>query len=105
MRSLWWSKPVWLATLLLVGLAVMDPVAAGPRSEFACQVIAQEGRIGLVVVLADTKEMAAQAAVGAQAYTIDNARGTATEVVQCIRPGEERFTDYQFEQFYQSVPR
>ena len=79
-------------------------MAAMPASEFACQVVADGGKVGLVLVQADSRALAEKAALGAEAFTIDNMRGLATSVVRCIRRGEESFPDYQFQQFYESVP-
>jgi hypothetical protein len=35
---------------------------------------------------------------------MDKTRSPATKVVQCISRGEEEFADYQFQQFFESVP-
>jgi hypothetical protein len=75
-----------------------------PSGEYACQVIAAGGLIGLVLVQADTLLEAEQASLGAEAFTMDKTRSPATKVVQCIRRGEEKFADYQFQQFFESVP-
>ena len=105
MKSLRWAGAISLAVLLLPGLCGSMAVAAAPPTEFACQVIARSGAAGLVVIRADSLEQARQAVIGASAYTTDAVRSPATRVVQCIRRGEERFTDYQFQQFYEAVPR
>ena len=93
-----------LATALLVSLASSFSLAGMPQGEFACKVRAQGGRLGLVLVQADTRELAAKAAVGADAFTTDNMRARATSVLECIVPDRERFTDYQFQQFLENLP-
>ena len=90
--------------LLLAGLASAGSAAAMPQAEFACKVRALGGKIGLVLVQADSRALAEKSAIGAQAFTTDNMRSRATEVLQCIVPGEERFADYQFQQFFESLP-
>jgi hypothetical protein len=75
-----------------------------PSVEFACQVSVEGGRIGLVLVQADTRALAEKAAVGAEAFVTDNTRGRATGVLQCIKRADETFADYQFQQFFESVP-
>ena len=105
MKALKWTKTTWLAMLLLPCLSVTGSFAAMPGGEFACQVTVQSGGIGLVLVQADTKALAEKAAVGADAFTTDNSHSPALRVVQCIQRGEERFADYQFQQFYERVPR
>ncbi len=76
-----------------------------PSGEYACQVIAAGGLIGLVLVQADTSSWRLnKASLGAEAFTMDKTRSPATKVVQCIRRGEEKFADYQFQQFFESVP-
>jgi len=75
-----------------------------PANEYACKVVTIGGQLGVVLVQADTKALAAKAASGAQAFTFDNGRGTATSVVECIERGKEQFADYQFQQFFESIP-
>jgi hypothetical protein len=104
MKSPKFTKATWFAALLLPSVHIMNAAAVMPSGEYACQVVAQGGRIGLVLVQADTKALAEKAAVGAEAFTTDNIRSPATRVVQCIARGEERFADYQFQQFYENVP-
>jgi hypothetical protein len=104
MKSLKWTKAIWLSVVLFPGMASLGSVAAMPANEYACQVIAAGGQIGLVLVQADTRALAEKAALGADAFTMDNARSPATRVVQCIRRGAETFADYQFQQFFESVP-
>lgn len=85
-------------------LGSLNVQAAMPANEYACQVTAQGGRIGLVLVQADTKEQAEAAAVGVEAFTYDGVRSRSTGVMECIERGRERFSDIQFQAFYQSVP-
>ena len=75
-----------------------------PDGEYACKVVTVGGQLGVVLVQADTKSQAAGAAAGAQAFTFDNGRGTATSVVECIDRRKEQFSDYQFQQFFESIP-
>lgn len=104
MKAPKWKKAMWLAALLLPAVSATNAVAAMPSGEYACQVIAAGGHIGLVLVQADTRLLAEKAALGAEAFTMDKTRSPATRVVQCIRRGEETFADYQFQQFFESVP-
>ena len=97
-------------TLLAAGMILASTAygstsfAAMPQGDFACKVRAQGGKIGLVLVQAEAAAEAREAALVAEALTTDNSRARATRVVQCIRLGEERFTDYQFQQFLESLP-
>ena len=104
MKSIKYSRAGRAAIVLLAALAVVTASAGMPQGEFACKVRAQGGKIGLVLVQADTRALAEKSAVGAQAFTTDNLRGRATSVLQCIVPGKERFADYQFQQFVESLP-
>ena len=104
MKSINYSRAGRAAIVLLAALAGVTAFAGMPQGEFACKVRAQGGKIGLVLVQADTRALAEKSAVGAQAFTTDNLRGRATSVLQCIVPGKERFADYQFQQFVESLP-
>jgi hypothetical protein len=104
MKSIKYSIIGRLAIVLVAALAGATALAGMPQGEFACKVRAQGGKIGLVLVQADTRALAEKSAVGAQAFTTDNLRGRATSVLQCIVPGKERFADYQFQQFFESLP-
>jgi len=104
MKSIKYSRAGRAAIVLLAALAGVTAFAALPQGEFACKVRAQGGKIGLVLVQADTRALAEKSAVGAQAFTTDNLRGRATSVLQCIVLGKERFADYQFQQFVESLP-
>ncbi len=104
MKTPRWTQAMWLAVLLLPSVPATNVFAAMPSGEYACQVIAAGGLIGLVLVQADTASLAEKAALGAEAFTMDKTRSPATKVVQCIRRGEEKFADYQFQQFFERVP-
>ena len=99
-----WLRPAGITAMLLLGLFSLGASAAMPNGEYACKVVTIGGQLGVVLVQADTKELAAGAAVGAQAFTFDNGRGTATSVVECIDRRKEQFSDYQFQQFFESIP-
>jgi hypothetical protein len=104
MKSIKYSMAGRAAIVLVAALAGATTFAGMPQGEFACKVRAQGGKIGLVLVQADTRALAEKSAVGAQAFTTDKRRGRATSVLQCIVPGKERFADYQFQQFFESLP-
>lgn len=104
MKSRKYSRISRLAALLLAGLASMSSGAAMPETEFACKVRVLGGKIGLVLVQADTRALAEKSAVGVQAFTTDDMRGRTTSVLECIVPNEERFSDYQFQQFFENLP-
>ncbi|MEM8561153.1 MAG: hypothetical protein AAGF57_02910 [Pseudomonadota bacterium] len=92
-------RSVALAVLLAVPSA---PLLAADK-EFACKVVTIGGFTGITLVQAENKALAAEAAKGAMAFTIDNQTGTARSVVRCIDRREERFSDYQFQQFFESI--
>lgn len=104
MKSLTWLRPVRVAAVLLLGIFSLGALAAMPDGEYACKVATVGGQLGVVLVQADTRALAAGAAAGAQAFTFDNGRGTATSVMECIDRRKERFSDYQFQQFFESIP-
>ena len=97
---------IWrnLVAVVLLALLCLPASAAMPSGEYACKVVTIGGQLGVVLVQADTRARAAKAAAGAQAFTFDNSRGTATSVVECIDRRTEQFSDYQFQQFFQSIP-
>jgi hypothetical protein len=104
MKSLKWIQPARITAMLLLGIFSLGASAAMPNGEYACKVVTIGGQFGVVLVQADTKAQAAGAAAGAQAFTFDNGRGTATSVVECIDRRKEQFSDYQFQQFFESIP-
>jgi len=93
-----------LLAALLLGLLAPAVMAAMPAGEYACKVITRDGRLGLVLVQADSKAQAAGAAADAEAFTFDGGRGRAETVSECIDRNRETFPDYQFQQFYESIP-
>jgi len=104
MRALSITTPTRFLLACLLFVAGTAAHAAMPANEYACQVTAEGGRIGLVLVQADTKQQAEAAAVGAEAFTYDGIRARSTGVMECVERGRERFADIQFQAFYQSVP-
>lgn len=90
---------------LLLGFLSAGAIADLPVAEYACQVVVDGGRVGIVLVQADARDVALRAAVGAPAFTTDNTRGHATKVVECIRRPDERFRDFQVQQFFESMPK
>lgn len=105
MNVLRWTKSIGFALVLLSGFISPGSLAVPPMGKFACQVIVEGGQFGVVFVEAHTKAAAERAVPGAKAYTTDKILSPTTEVVQCINRLEERFSDYQFQQFYENVPR
>ena len=85
MKSLKWIRSVRITAVLLLGMFSLAASAAMPDGEYACKVVTIGGQLG-------------------QAFTFDNSRGTATSVVECIERGKEQFADYQFQQFFESIP-
>ncbi len=79
--------------------------AAMPAQEFACEVRAEGGRLGMVLVQADDMKLAKHSAVGAVAKTMDGIDSVATAVIECIVSPQGKFRDFQFQQFYESTPR
>ena len=103
MKYLKCSKVMLAGIFSLTSLFSMGTSGAMPHGEFACKVLAQGGRIGLVMVQADTRAQAAKAALGAEAFTTDKIRSRAVSVVECIDYRNERFADYQFQQFFERL--
>ena len=99
-----WLRPAGITAMLLLSIISLGASAAMPDGEYACKVVTVGGQLGVVLVQADSKAQAAGAAAGAQAFTFDNGRGTATSVVECIDRRKEKFSDYQFQQFFESIP-
>jgi len=93
-------------------LALLLPVAvdagadfAFENGEFACQVDTVDGGKGLVLIQTDSRKKAAEVALGAdKALTILGTRSRATAVVECIRRPDERFSDRNFQNFFDEVP-
>ncbi|MEM1153463.1 MAG: hypothetical protein AAGI44_04935, partial [Pseudomonadota bacterium] len=84
-------------------LGTLSATVLAADKDFACRVVTIGGLSGVVLVQAETKELAAKAAQGATAFTFDNQTGTATSGVKCIDRWEEQFSDYQFQQFFESI--
>lgn len=94
-----------LGVMMLAGLFSAASLAELPGGEYACQVVTEGGGIGMVLVQADDRQVARQAALGASAYIDKKNRARATKVVECIRRPQEKFSDYQVQQFFESMPR
>ena len=104
MNFLNWIRQARITAMLLLSILSLGASAEMPDGEYACKVVTVGGQLGVVLVQADTKALAAGAAAGAQAFTFDNGRGTAKSVVKCIDRRKEQFSDYQFQQFFESIP-
>lgn len=99
------TKLVWRSLVGAMLLLLCLPTSAAlPSGEYACKVVTTGGQLGIVLVQANTKVLATKAAAGAEAFTFDNGRGAAASVVECIDRRKERFTDYQFQQFFENMP-
>jgi hypothetical protein len=99
-----WAMAKRMGAVGLLFIVSQAASAAMTANEYACKVVTIGGQQGVVLVQADTKALAKGAAAGAQAFTFDNGRVTATSVVECIDRRKERFSDYQFQQFFESIP-
>ena len=78
--------------------------AAMPSEEYACQVQAEGGRQGLVLVQTDNKKMAFEVSLRSTARTLDGSLSRVLAVVECIHLPAERFRDATFQKFFESAP-
>ena len=69
----------------VAGLAASDIAKPTmPEGMFACHVVTGDGRDGLVVVQADSRERARIVATGARAFTAGTLPAVAVQVVECL---------------------
>ncbi|MEM1110589.1 MAG: hypothetical protein AAGI11_01660 [Pseudomonadota bacterium] len=100
----------YLHAVLWVMLVVSFPAAAGgpasmPQRHFACQVDTVSGIAGLVLIQADDREEAENAALKAEAHTLAGTKSQARALMECIEQRGERFRDSYFDRFYREFPR
>lgn len=94
-------KMVRLGLVVLSLLLFSHPGQARlPESEFACQVNTEGGKSGLVLVQADDKGLAREAAARAVAWEMGGAKSKTLNVVECILVANERFKDSWFQKFF-----
>ena len=89
---------------LLLAFAGVNAQATDRKYTYACEVMTQAGVSGLVIQ-ADSMEDAQAAALRAEALTIGGERSPAMSLVQCIETPQGRFSDSQFQRFYEELPR
>lgn len=99
------NKVLLACTGLLVMLASLNAHATDRKFTYACEVMTQAGVSGLVLIQADNMQDAQRAALKAEAITIAGETSLAMSLVQCIKTPEGRFTDSQFQRFYEELPR
>ncbi len=99
------------ATLVVLALCLSGQALAQaakynlPKRHFACEVSTRDGVAGLVLVQADTRTLAEEAALVGAAYKVGGGTSPATRVIECIERGKERFKDGYFHEFYISLPK
>jgi len=93
------------AAFLLAALFASSAQAALPENSFACQVETRENGHGLVRVQAHTMQAARRIALESDALTRDGKRAQATALVQCVEVPKGKFSDLQFQYFYENVER
>lgn len=93
------------ALALLLGLSSHSLWAQTGGASYDCQVQTQLGVHGLVMVQADDAETARRVAQGSVSLTTDKREARSVSVIQCVRRGEERFSDLSFRRFAENLPR
>ncbi|MCB1841790.1 MAG: hypothetical protein KDI09_02415 [Halioglobus sp.] len=99
------NRALLACTGILVMLSSLGTQATDRKFTYACEVLTQAGVSGLVLIQADNMQDAQAAAVKAEAITIGGQTSPAMSVVQCIETPKGRFTDSQFQRFYEELPR
>ncbi|PCJ46792.1 MAG: hypothetical protein COA74_12890 [Gammaproteobacteria bacterium] len=94
---------VILLSIAMFALNSIDAKAKLPEKKFVCHVSTSNGFDGLVFMQAHDLEDAIQGASSTQAYTTNGSMANSKEVRQCIKPSKETFSDYQLQQFYESM--
>ena len=99
-------KTIFKTTITVVGMFALSTVTAKslPQEMFACHVSTAAVFDGLVMMQANNKEDAIKGALSTKALTTNDTRAKTTAVIECInRTGEQRFSDIQFQAFYESL--
>jgi hypothetical protein len=98
-------KAMTLGTVcLLLAAASVAAEREWPDQGYDCQVVTNAGNVGLVSIQTYSRAQAADKVIGQSAATPIKTRETAVSAVQCIeqRSGK-RFTDEQFQRFYEGL--
>tara|TARA_R110002110_G_scaffold415765_1_gene655141 strand:- start:21621 stop:21926 length:306 start_codon:yes stop_codon:yes gene_type:complete len=98
------SRIAPLAFAALLASSASMAIDKLPQGEFACQVETRNNGAGLVLLQANNKQEAKEAAIGLPAFTRMEGTATAVEVKQCIVLPNERFADGAFQQFFDELP-
>ena len=93
------------ALLLSTLLLCMTAQAELPSSEYACHVVTQGGAPGLVELQVDSRQRAMAGAGSLQARTVTGSREQAARVIECVQRPRGRFSDGNFQAFYENAPR
>ena len=90
----------------VVLLSLTSAVAADmPRTEFACHVLTETNKLGIIFMQANDEPEARVEAFGRLAYISEDEKEKTTTVLQCIVERKEKFNDASAQKLYESIPK
>ena len=90
------------ATFLALSSAV---TADMPRNEYACHVLTETTKLGIIFMQANDEPEARVEAFGRMAYISEDEKEKTTTVLQCIVERKEKFNDATAQKLYESIPK
>lgn len=97
-------KTFFQTMVIVIGfLALSTATAKLPEKLFSCHVSTTAVFDGLVLMQANDLQDAMKGALTTTAYTTNDSSAKTTKVIECISRSGERFSDIQFQEFYESL--
>ena len=94
---------IYLSAVLLALSAAVT--ADMPRTEYACHVLTETNKLGIIFMQANDEPEARVEAFGRMAYISEEEKEKTTTVLQCIVERKEKFNDAAAQKLYESIPK
>ncbi len=92
-----------LSSIILMG--GLSLTADMPRNEYACHVLTESNKMGIIFMQANDKTEARVEAFGRKAYISEDVTEKTITVLQCIVERKEKFNDISAQKLYESIPK
>jgi len=101
------SRRIYVRPMLLLFTVLVCTTARAelPPSEYACHVVTSGGAPGLVELQVESRRRAMAVAGKLPARTVTGGRVQAARVIECVQRPQGRFSDSNFQAFYENAPR
>lgn len=92
--------------LTIMLMTLMSVVTADmPRNEYACHVLTETNKLGIIFMQANDEPEARVEAFGRMAYISEEKMEKTITVLQCILERKEKFNDSTAQKLYESIPK